>query len=233
MKGTLQKTEQGWVVNYNYSVNKNDWETLPLHPNDHRDYVLDIKGYFHFYTGKEVEFEIVKEYTDSHTNQVQSYAKLIDHSVDTNKMVCMFEPRTDTSSATICKHCGKEKFLHNQLPDVGKKVDDTYAWETPFDFVCQDPDCPHCGEEIRLMQEDDEDDVDVADDKELFYQKQVMNPYTSDSPSYVAYEKGFIEGYNKAKEILYTEEQVIAIVEKSRATGLTAEYIIQSLKQPK
>ena len=31
----------------------------------------------------------------------------------------------------------------------------------------------------------------------------------------------------------YTEEQVIAIVEKSRATGLTAEYIIQSLKQPK
>ncbi len=35
------------------------------------------------------------------------------------------------------------------------------------------------------------------------------------------------------KETLYTEEQVIEIVEKSRATGLTAEYIIQSLKQPK
>ena len=35
------------------------------------------------------------------------------------------------------------------------------------------------------------------------------------------------------KETLYTEEQVIAIVEKSRATGLTAEYIIESLKQPK
>ena len=32
--------------------------------------------------------------------------------VDTNEMVCMFEPRTDTTSATICKHCGKEKFLH-------------------------------------------------------------------------------------------------------------------------
>lgn len=37
----------------------------------------------------------------------------------------------------------------------------------------------------------------------------------------------------EAKETLYTKEQVIAIVEKSRATGLTAEYIIQSLKQPK
>lgn len=37
----------------------------------------------------------------------------------------------------------------------------------------------------------------------------------------------------ESKETLYTEEQVIAIVEKSRATGLTVEYIIQSLKQPK
>jgi DNA-binding transcriptional regulator YhcF (GntR family) len=41
----------------------------------------------------------------------------------------------------------------------------------------------------------------------------------------------FVAGYDKAKETLFTEEQVIAIVEKSRATGLTAEYIIQSLKQ--
>lgn len=26
---------------------------------------------------------------------------------------CIFEPRTDTSSATICKHCGQEKFMHD------------------------------------------------------------------------------------------------------------------------
>jgi hypothetical protein len=25
---------------------------------------------------------------------------------------CHFEPTTNTSSATICKHCGREKFLH-------------------------------------------------------------------------------------------------------------------------
>jgi len=36
--------------------------------------------------------------------------------IDLNKIVCMFEPRTDTSSATICKHCGQEKFLHIQFP---------------------------------------------------------------------------------------------------------------------
>lgn len=27
---------------------------------------------------------------------------------------CQFEPSTNTSSATICKHCGQEKFLHKQ-----------------------------------------------------------------------------------------------------------------------
>ena len=34
---------------------------------------------------------------------------------------CIFEPRTDTSSATICKNCGKEKVFHNhniQVPQL-------------------------------------------------------------------------------------------------------------------
>lgn len=45
---------------------------------------------------------------------------------------------------------------------------------------------------------------------------------------------GVIEGYNKAKEkYKWTNEDVIKIVEKSRETGLTAEYLIQSLQQPK
>ena len=44
----------------------------------------------------------------------------------------------------------------------------------------------------------------------------------------------FIEGYKKAKEkYKFTEEDVIKIVEKSRETGLTAEYLILSLSQPK
>jgi hypothetical protein len=44
----------------------------------------------------------------------------------------------------------------------------------------------------------------------------------------------FIEGYKKAKEkYKFTEDDVIKIVEKSRETGLTAEYLMLSLKQPK
>jgi hypothetical protein len=44
----------------------------------------------------------------------------------------------------------------------------------------------------------------------------------------------FKAGYNKAKEkYKYTEKDVIKIVEKSRETGLTAEYLMLSLQQPK
>ena len=37
-------------------------------------------------------------------------------------------------------------------------------------------------------------------DKELFYQKQIMNPYHTGENAYTAYEKGFIEGWYKAKQ---------------------------------
>jgi hypothetical protein len=44
----------------------------------------------------------------------------------------------------------------------------------------------------------------------------------------------WINGYNKAKEkYKWTDDDVIRIVKKSRETGLTAEYLIQSLQQPK
>ena len=48
------------------------------------------------------------------------------------------------------------------------------------------------------------------------------------------YINGYQKGYNQAladnKEIKYTKEDVIRIVEKSRETGLTAEYLLLSLQ---
>jgi hypothetical protein len=80
MKGKLNKNERGWFVNYiHYDFPPLEYKekklSLPLHPkdvktcNDYGDYSVD-------WDGKEVEFEIIKEYIDSHTNQVQTYAKL-------------------------------------------------------------------------------------------------------------------------------------------------------------
>ena len=50
------------------------------------------------------------------------------------------------------------------------------------------------------------------EDKELYYQKQVMQPYPVESQSYTSYENGFIDGYNKAKEkYKFTEEDMLII----------------------
>jgi len=72
------------------------------------------------------------------------------------------------------------------------------------------------------------DDVDI----DMFYHKQVMNPYPTDSQSFTSYEKGFVEGYNKAKEkYKYTEEDVRKAISLTRDGVLGADEIIQSLQQ--
>lgn len=67
--GKLKNTPQGWVVLYSVI---NSLRCLPLHPKYEKYYFLDEDA-----DGGTVEFEIVKEYVDEHTNQVQTYAKLI------------------------------------------------------------------------------------------------------------------------------------------------------------
>jgi hypothetical protein len=77
MKGLLKKTETGnWVVLYTKhhpTMIVKEWNSsLPLHPDCVKFYYLTDND-----NRTNVEFEIIKEYTDNHTNQVQSYAKLI------------------------------------------------------------------------------------------------------------------------------------------------------------
>lgn len=75
MRGLLQKTEQGWVVDYPQAFNNG---RLPLHPKNEEMVESSFTAKFTKY----VDFEIVKEYTDEHTNQVQSYAKLVKPQAD-------------------------------------------------------------------------------------------------------------------------------------------------------
>jgi hypothetical protein len=82
MKGKLTKTENGWVVNYNYSVNKNDWETLPLHP----DFIELMDTCFTSKFTQDVEFEIVNTLWGVN-DAIVSYAKLIIHTVESNEMI--------------------------------------------------------------------------------------------------------------------------------------------------
>ena len=114
MKGTLTKTDRGWVVNYDYSINKNDWETLPLHP----DFIEMMDTCFTSKFTHEIEFEIVTEWENGEVGvNGLTYAKLIHHPVDTNKMI---------------DHIGEVNEMVDQVPDVRKMVEDDVA---PIDWL--------------------------------------------------------------------------------------------------
>lgn len=87
-------------------------------------------------------------------------------------------------------------------------------------------------------------EIEDGSNSDLYYHKQVMNPYGTGEQSYTAYEKGFIDGYNKFKETYrYTEEDLRKSIEMAQKESydeggyLGLEYepneIIQSLNQPK
>ena len=74
--------------------------------------------------------------------------------------------------------------------------------------------------------------------KDLFYQKQVMNPYPTGGQSYSSYEKGFVEGYNKAREkYKFTEEHAKYLFECGRNFQINADITFtvarEHLLQPK
>ena len=95
MKGTLLKEYGQWIVEH--------WEDLKvkeysLHPED-AIYCLDSDKL------REVEFEIVKEYIDEHTNQVQKYAKLLPNNENTTHLDTWNEIFTEIEGS-----------LHSELP---------------------------------------------------------------------------------------------------------------------
>lgn len=69
MRGTLHKTEQGWIVNSFYETPL----SLPVHPDYVKYYFLDEDA-----EGAEVEFEIIEEFKDRNAwyHTYQKYARL-------------------------------------------------------------------------------------------------------------------------------------------------------------
>jgi hypothetical protein len=188
MKGILKKTQSGWIVNYDYTVNKNDWCTLPLHRDDISDIMSNPESKVEKLSGKEVEFEMVNKIWGVN-DDVITYAKLIKPSIQ--------------HSITDYGVEGIDSCLEYKENDVEKLAEKYYG---PGDYGLES-------------------------------------------------KQGFIKGYNKAKETLYTEEQVRKAYYKGAADvhdkctdrtwrgvetkvdiellkKLNTEYI-QSLKQPK
>ena len=96
MLGVLTKTNNNWVVNHSYSLTKDDWETLPLHPDDVKQINRDAQVFDNIEARiaayPDVEFEIAryckKHNSDPSKNSVctldcgyeeVSYAKLVNN----------------------------------------------------------------------------------------------------------------------------------------------------------
>ena len=64
--------------------------------------------------------------------------------------------------------------------------------------------------------------------------KQTLEEFINSQPYYGSctpeYLEGIEEGAKWQEQRMYSEEEVIKIVEKSRTTGLTAEYLIEQFK---
>lgn len=118
MKGLLEKTTRGWVVKVLAAEGPDARfvRTYPLHETDasHFDEAVRLG------THGEVEFELVKEWIDKHTNQVQVYAKLVLPMLDRLRAHLnsitpeQFEKeiddiiKTDTSVQVLWECCGME-----------------------------------------------------------------------------------------------------------------------------
>jgi len=105
MKGSIKKTEQGLIVKY-HNPRFTD-QSIPIHPID-----VNLLN-----DGDEVEFIEVEEWSE-YLSLIIKYGKIIksysrsEYNDTFGSDECQFEPTTNTSSATICANCGREKFLH-------------------------------------------------------------------------------------------------------------------------
>jgi len=187
MKGTLMKTDQGWVVEHEIAEKtpigyKSWWGTFPLHP----EFIEMMDTCFTSKFTQQVEFEFVTEWENGQVGvNGLTYAKLIHHPVDTNEMI---------------DHIGEANEMVNHVPDVGKMVEDDV---------------------VKLAEE---------------YAIKVYHAF-EDATWFRPLNLGYYAGYNKAKETLYTEEQVRDAIDRARnyydGWVETENEIIQSLKQPK
>lgn len=186
MKGTLHKTEKGWVVFYdeNYLVDafKNDWgdafigyRALPIHPDDLDSEIIRFANNGSL-DNKEVEFCIVHK-LQGVNDDVITYAKLI-------------EPKTGSKVNLQRLEAKLDKILAEETPESFHK------WLESKRGPIRNYHSPKIDE---MLKEIEEDDVEKLAKQEVGWWDENDNDDVN----------RFVQGYNKAKETLYTEEQMI------------------------
>jgi hypothetical protein len=114
----------------------------------------------------------------------------------------------------------KDQYINNTISDTEVFTD--YKIIIPKEEAKQHLiDMMQGDEELGLYNEHKQETLEEVNEnkKNLYYYKQVMNPYTVEEYSYTAYEKGFIEGYQESTkwqdERMYSEEEVLELLTKA------------------
>lgn len=227
MKGILKKTQSGWIVNYDYTVNKNDWCTLPLHPADVEQINKDSQVFDNIEARiaayPEIEFEIVTEWDNGEVGvNGLTYAKLLHHSVEPNEMI---DHIGDTNKmveeyGATCNQLYKEWLKlgfeagYNKAKDV--LVNNRSGALTNISGAVSTK-----GGAVSVV----EDDVEKL--AEEFKNQYIKVGVTEDEVS------AFIVGYLKAKETLYTKEDVLKAGEIGEINHYDYKHIVSLLDEAK
>jgi hypothetical protein len=127
MKGFLHKTERGWFVG---PTNDMAGVIYPLHPKD----AEMVESAFTDKFTRNVEFEIVKEYTDKYSNQVQSYAKLVNMTPDKSDRevkISAYQKMAENSweGCDGCTEDDKYFYIKGYMAAMlGKEINNSESW---------------------------------------------------------------------------------------------------------
>jgi hypothetical protein len=237
MKGTLNKHEEGWLVRYG------DMQFLPLHP----DFIEMMDTCFTSNFTQVVDFEMVL--CSNSKSKDDYYAKLINHSVESNEMI---DHNGDVNDMVFTKDInGVIVKVGDKVQGIGSlKFQDGFEIDrTPVVTANIQNGKLYFGNlsaesftlgfkivESKMV----EDDVEkLAEAEYPIFDGDLLGIANNQQHSRV----DFIKGYNKAKETLYTEKDMLGFAEWiinqdmkmvliNTKKSLLNEYV-QSLKQPK
>jgi ribosomal protein L32 len=232
MKGTLIKYTDGWKIIFE---GRRNLTSLPLHPDSITELSILSDKKLEDRVGDNVDFEVVEELTDDITiyakliNQVSDNEKVIKdnendihfgdlRNVDIDSFMAGYKKAKEnlyTEEDELCINCDEKKITHNICMDcIGMLIKYNQVSDT------------------RKMVEDDADKImDLAEESRNKL-NDVVGLCSGEIEDNI-FDMGFYSGYNKAKESLYTEEQVREAYEygSNASLGVSKTSLIQSLKK--
>ena len=235
MKGKLHKTKEGWFVRYDQRTMQDpsaEDGMLPLHPKNAS--YLDMNLTSTTFLDKEIEFEIIQyDGTIPILNAWNGYAKLVDsYPVSEEAKPNSFcETPEEKCTMSYCDENGCVNRKRNLVEEPSSPTDEngnplTY-WGGLKDRTCDHTNCrevcPEC--QILHISQDCEAvknwDSFVAQ-KNIELEVNKLAELESEVQGWGKYEglyeqnaikEAYINGYNKAKEFLYTKADLIDLVE--------------------